>query len=171
MPSSFTQVISNALVFSTCPPVSVSGTVELNLSLSDFSWKLGICFFVTCYSNSYSCLRVNRVPDLPKTPSYTLKLGLPTPSKLSLLRHHFAVKFSTGILTRFPSTTLLSLALGADSPCADERCAGNLGLSACGFFTRIIVTDVSIRASDISSNLLKSPSQTYRTLLYHLNTP
>ena len=119
LPSSFTQVISNALVFSTCPPVSVSGTVELNLSLSDFSWKLGICFFVTCYSNSYSCLRVNRVPDLPKTPSYTLKLGLPTPSKLSLLRHHFAVKFSTGILTRFPSTTLLSLALGADSPCAD----------------------------------------------------
>ncbi len=74
---------------------------------------------------------------------------------------------STGILTCFPSTTLLSLALGADSPCADYRRAGNLGLSACGFFSRIIVTHVSIRTSDISSTLLKAPSQTYRTLLYH----
>ena len=74
---------------------------------------------------------------------------------------------STGILTCFPSTTLLSLILGADSPCDDYRRAGNLGLSACGFFSRIIVTHVSIRTSDISSNLLKSPSQTYRTLLYH----
>src|SRR5580658_3874896 len=74
---------------------------------------------------------------------------------------------SAGILTCFPSVTLLSLTLGADSPCVDYRRAGNLGLSACGFFSRIIVTHVSIRTSDISSNLLKSPSQTYRTLLYH----
>ena len=37
-----------------------------------------------------------------------------------------------GILTLFPSTTLLSLALGADSPCSDERRAGNLGLTASG---------------------------------------
>ena len=74
---------------------------------------------------------------------------------------------SAGILTCFPSTTLLSLILGADSPCVDYRRAGNLGLSACGFFSRIIVTHVSIRTSDISSNPLRSPSQTYRTLLYH----
>ena len=76
---------------------------------------------------------------------------------------------STGILTCVPSTTLLSLALGADLPCADYRGAGNLGLPACGFFTRIIVTHVSIRTSDTSSNLLKSPSTAYRTLLYHLH--
>ena len=44
---------------------------------------------------------------------------------------------------------------------------GNLGLSAWGLFTPIIVTHVSIRTSDISSKLLSSPSQTYRTLLYH----
>src|SRR5579883_1408127 len=74
---------------------------------------------------------------------------------------------STGILTCFPSATLLSLTLGADSPCVDYRGAGNLGLTACGFFTRIIVTHVSIRTSDISSTLLNAPSQTYRTLLYH----
>jgi hypothetical protein len=104
---------------------------------------------------------------LPKTSSYSLKPGLPTPGQLSLLRHHFAILSSTGILTRFPSTTHLCLALGADSPCADYRGAGNLGLPACGFFTRIIVTHVSIRTSDISSTLLNAPSQTYRTLLYH----
>src|SRR5437868_6060572 len=74
---------------------------------------------------------------------------------------------SAGILTCFPSATLLSLALGADSPCVDYRRAGNLGLSACGFFSRIIVTHVSIRTSDISSFPLRKPSQIYRTLLYH----
>lgn len=74
---------------------------------------------------------------------------------------------STGILTCFPSTTLLSLILGADSPCVDYRGAGNLGLSACRFFACILVTHVSIRTSDTSSNLLKSPSTAYRTLLYH----
>ncbi len=111
-------------------------------------------------------LRIN-VPDLPKTPSYALKPGLPTPGQHSFLRPPFAVYIGTGILTCFPSTTHFCLALGADSPCADYRCAGILGLSACGVFTRIIVTHVSIRTSDTSSNLFKSPSQAYRTLLYH----
>ena len=73
------------------------------------------------------------------------------------------------MLTCFPSTTLFSLALGADSPYADERCVGNLGFSACGTFTRIIATHVSIRTSDTSSSLYKPPSQAYRTLSYHMN--
>jgi len=74
----------------------------------------------------------------------------------------------TGILTRFPSTTPFGLALGADSPCADERCAGNLGLSASVLFTRFIATHVSIRTSDTSSIPLETPSQAYRTLPYHV---
>ena len=73
----------------------------------------------------------------------------------------------TGILTCFPSTTHFCLALGADSPCADERCAGNLGLSAREPFTPFIATHVSIRTSDISSIPHRTPSQTYRTLSYH----
>ena len=77
---------------------------------------------------------------------------------------------STGILTCFPSATLFSLTLGADSPCVDYRRAGNLGLSACGFFSRIIVTHVSIRTSDTSSNPHRLPSQAYRTLSYHAYT-
>src|SRR5690606_22856456 len=73
-----------------------------------------------------------------------------------------------GILTSFPSATHLCLALGADSPCADERCAGNLGLTARGLFTPFIATHVSIRTSDTSSRLLNLPSQAYRTLSYRV---
>ena len=47
---------------------------------------------------------------------------------------------------------------------------GNLRLSACGLFTRIIVTHVSIRTSDTSSRPYDPPSQAYRTLLYRTPT-
>ena len=36
------------------------------------------------------------------------------------------------------------------------------------FFTHIIATHVSIRASDTSNILYNMPSQAYRTLLYHI---
>ena len=86
---------------------------------------------------------------------------------LFLMRHPIAINRSTEILIRFPSTTHFCLALGADSPCADERCAGNLGLSAEGPLTPLIVTHVSIRTSDTSSMPYSTPSTAYRTLLYH----
>ena len=48
---------------------------------------------------------------------------------------------------------------------------GNLGLSAWGLFTPIIVTHVSIRTSDTSSMRFHTPSTAYGTLLYrvHIN--
>jgi hypothetical protein len=116
--------------------------------------------------HSSSRLRID-LPDLPKRSSYTLKPGHPTPGAPNLLRPHIASKAGTGILTCFPSTTHFCLALGADSPCADERCAGNLGLTASGPFTRFNATHVSIRTSDTSSNPHRSPSQAYGTLSYH----
>ena len=60
--------------------------------------------------------RFNKDPDLPKSSAYTLKPGQPTPGWPILLRPPLsnAHTSGTGILTRFPSTTLLSLALGAD---------------------------------------------------------
>ena len=106
-------------------------------------------------------------PDLPGKPAYTLKPGQPSPGQHSLLRPPFAVTPSTGILTCFPSTTPFGLALGVDSPYADERCVGNLGLSASGLFTRFIATHVNIRTSDTSSTLYNAPSSAYRTLPYH----
>ena len=105
-------------------------------------------------------------PDLPKESPYSLERGQPTPRWPSLLRPPIAITRGIGVLTNFPSTTALALALGADSPCADYRCAGTLGLPACGFFTRIVVTHVSIRTSDTSREPPDSPSQAYRTLRY-----
>ena len=105
-------------------------------------------------------------PDLPRQHAYTLEPGLPTPGLHNLLRPPIASCSGTGILTCFPSTTRFRLALGADSPCADERCAGNLGLTATELFTMFIATHVSIRTSDTSSNPYESPSQAYRTLSY-----
>src|SRR5687768_7377919 len=107
-------------------------------------------------------------PDFPREPAYTLHRHVQQPARItfSVPTSHTPVGGS-GILTGFPSATALALTLGADSPCADERCAGNLGLSATGPFTLFIATHVSIRTSDISSKPLDSPSQTYGTLLYH----
>ena len=105
-------------------------------------------------------------PDLPGQHAYTLEPGHPTPGPHNLLRPPIASHRGTGILTSFPSTTRFRLALGADSPCADERCAGNLGLTATGLFTLFIATHVSIRTSDTSSSPYEPPSQAYRTLSY-----
>ena len=105
-------------------------------------------------------------PDLPGGSPYTLERGQPTPRWPSLLRPPIAVTKGTGILTRLPSTTALALALGADSPCVDYRCAGTLGLPAGGFFTPLVVTYVSIRTSDTSREPPDSPSTAYGTLRY-----
>ena len=110
-----------------------------------------------------------KTPDLPKISAYHLKHGQPTPCWPSLLRPPIAVTRSAGILTCFPSTTHFCLALGADSPCADERCAGNLGLTARVLFTPFIATHVSIRTSDTSSIPYETPSQAYGTLPYHVS--
>src|SRR3546814_11656705 len=96
----------------------------------------------------------------------TQEPGHPTPGQPSAIRPPIASYDGAGILTSFPSATHLCLALGADSPCADERCAGNLGLTARGLFTPFIATHVSIRTSDTSSRLPNLPSQASRTLPY-----
>ena len=106
------------------------------------------------------------LPDLPGGSPYVLQPARPITGWHSLLRPPIAVSVSTGLFTGFPSTTPFGLALGADSPCADCRCAGTLGLAACGVFTRMIVTYVSIRTSDTSSGLYSQPSSAYGTLPY-----
>src|ERR687898_657086 len=70
------------------------------------------------------------------------------------------------ILTSFPSATAFALALGAGSPCADEPCAGTLGLPATEILTLLIATHVSMRTSDTSSRPRDRPSQAYGTLRY-----
>ena len=108
-----------------------------------------------------------RAPDLPGAHAYTLSPGHPTPGPPNFLRPPIASTIGAGILTRFPSTTAFALTLGADSPSADERGGGNLGLSASEPFTRFIATHVSIRTSDTSSMPYDTPSPAYGTLSYH----
>ena len=110
---------------------------------------------------------LNHVGGFAYRPSPMHKPGHPTPGQPSTIRPPIALEIGAGILTSFPSTTAFALALGADSPYADERCVGNLGLTARGPFTPFIATHVSIRTSDTSSILYKTPSQAYRTLSYH----
>ena len=120
LPSSFTQVLSSALVFSTWSPVSVYSTVNSYLKLRRFSWKYGINYFSVRFPfRIVIASQINEEPDLPNPPTYTLKHGQPTPCWTSLLRPSFAILSGAGILTCFPSTTLFSLALGADSPYPD----------------------------------------------------
>ena len=104
--------------------------------------RLGILYLSTCvglrYGHQYECIRefsrkhgINHFtaltgfvitpqryedPDLPKSSAYTLKPPIPTDGRPILLRPplYNLHTSGTGILTRFPSTTLFSLALGAD---------------------------------------------------------
>ena len=109
-------------------------------------------------------------PDLPKVPSPMQGPGLPTPGQPFAIRPPIASYDGAGILTCFPSATHFCLTLGADSPYADERCVGNLGLTARRLFTPFIATHVSIRTSDTSNTLFNASSQAYRTLSYHIYT-
>ena len=145
--------------------MSVYGTVICKLELRGFSWK----HFRSLRFRRTSMLCLEDPPtDLPvgllhsQTGTSNTRMIFRTPSPIALAH-------GAEILICFPSTTLLSLALGADSPCSDERRAGNLGLTASGLFTRFNVTHVSIRTSDTSSSPLEPPSQAYRTLPYHLH--
>ncbi len=139
-----------------------------NLTLRGFSWERGISSF-RLLRGLVPRLGVNP-PDLPRESTYTLHRDVQPPACLTFSVPSIALHSGSGLLTRFPSATAFALTLGADSPCADERCAGNLGLSASMPFTCFIATHVSIRTSDTSSELDNPPSQAYGTLSYHLET-
>ena len=119
--------------------------------LRGFSWKHGIRSFPPRRAVVVAS-RLSHA-DLPTRHAYSLKPGQPAPGLHNLLRPLIASLRGTGILTCFPSATPFGLALGADSPCADERGAGNLGLTATRLFTLFNATHVSIRTSDTSSRV------------------
>ena len=129
------------------PPVSVCGTVVNELKLSGFSWKQGITHFV-CQADLVSPSDLSPA-DLPVGTTTGLNQHIQQLAELTF-SVPIALLIGTGILTCFPSTTHLCLALGADSPYADERCVENLGFRR-GAFHPFNATHVSIRTSDTSS--------------------
>ena len=93
------------------------------------------------------------------------------PLQNHLLRHPITHIPGSGIKTRFPSTTLFSLALGADLPREDYLYPGNLVFSANGFFIHFFVTHAGIFTCNTSSRHRHLPSTAYTTLSYHLIIP
>ena len=137
LPSSLTRVISRALVFSTCLPVSVCGTGYL-IFLSSFSWQRGIQDFVTMFHSSSRLRLVMR--GFAYASPYALERltnwALAVPFCVTAWSLN---KIGTGIPTCFPSTTPFGLALGPDLPWADEPSPGILRLSAKRILTSFIV--------------------------------
>ena len=120
LPSSFTRVLSCALVFSTCLPVSVCGTVLYKLWLAAFPGS--VASMTSLYTEvseplHTSALTRNRI-CLVSPPTYKDRDNQ-RPAHLAFFVPTSPLIKSPGILTWFPSTTLFSLALGADSPCSD----------------------------------------------------
>ena len=97
LPSSFTRVLSSALVFSTRPPVSVWGTINRSLKLRGFSWKLGINHFPFVMNGSSSRLNLKEIRIFQNLKSTRLNLdnhrqdGLAfsvSPSQLRLVQEY-----------------------------------------------------------------------------------
>jgi hypothetical protein len=167
LPSSLERVISRPLVYSTYPPVSVMVQAFFVYDSASFSWKCDIdCFNAVASRTHASTQNVFAV-------SHHLERfnREPLSGQLSLLRPSISTKNGTGILTRCPSTTLFSLALGPDLPSADEPSGGNLGFSGYRILTYIFVTqaDILTSASSISAyanTLTYNRTLPYRYILY-----
>ena len=120
LPSSFTRVLSCALVFSTCLPVSVCGTVLYKLWLAAFPGSLALMTSLyTEVSEPLQPHRSIRVRICLNSPTTLKDRDNQRPAHLAFFVPTSPLIKSPGILTWFPSTTLFSLALGADSPCSD----------------------------------------------------
>ena len=125
LPSSLTMLLPSALGFSPHPPVSVYGT-GFNNTIAAFLDTRSILF-----STLISILPRFRFPcgfaykyaiRLHELSHFSLELSSCVPT--------FLIIKGAGIFTSYPSTTLLSLALGPDLPREDKLDPGNLGYSA-----------------------------------------
>ena len=95
-----------------------------------------------------------------------LKPAQPITGQCSLLRPLLSLNNGTRILTRYPSTTLFSLALGPDLPSADEPSGGNLGFSGHQILTDVFATQANILTSVSSTPVFTNASTENRTLPY-----
>ena len=125
LPSSLTMLLPSALGFSPHPPMSVYGT-GFNNTIAAFLDTRAI-LFATLISLllhlRFTCgFAYKHTIRLYVLSHYTLELSSCVPT--------FLIIIGAGIFTSYPSTTLLSLALGPDLPREDKLDPGNLGYSA-----------------------------------------
>jgi hypothetical protein len=86
--------------------------------------------------------------------------------QFSFLRPLVPNRISTGILTCYPSTTPLGLALGPDSPPTDEPSGGTLRFSGHWILTNVFVTQANILTSVLSTLTYVKASPKNGTLPY-----
>ena len=115
--SSFTRVLSSALVFSTYLPVSVCGTVAITAPPAAFLGSMGSTS--SPLAEAVDSHRISRIahPPFDRTDDlYLLEPGNPCPGSPTLLRACWLLRqdCSAGILTCYPSPTPLGLGLGTD---------------------------------------------------------
>ena len=118
LPSSLARVLSRALVFSTCLPESVCGTVTEVAPREDFLGSMGSlsCWPQLATSSRLGVKKLRLSLSGPKASSYMLE---PTSSSGLSVPFFVPSRFNTilggaGILTCFPSPTPFGLGLGAD---------------------------------------------------------
>ena len=168
MQSSLTRVISRALVFSTCLPVSVCGT-GTSIFLSSFSWQRRIKDFVTIFHSSL-CLRLSFGGFAYQTP-YSLERLTNWPLALPFcVTASSSYSGGTGISTCFPSTTPFGLALGPDLPWVDEPSPGTLRLPAGRILTCLIVYLYRHSLFSLVHDSSRYRFSPMRTLLYQLHS-
>ena len=114
LPSSLTRVLSSALGFSPCLPVSVCGTIS-NCLDRGFSWQHGISQFTGLSpSSSLLGLKIERI-CLLNQPTGLNRLIHQTDDLPSCVPPSLKRQFAgTGILTCFPLPTPFGLGLGID---------------------------------------------------------
>ena len=115
MQSSLTTVLSSALVYSTHPPVSVSGTGTNSSPRETFLGSVGSAANPAAEALEPHPLSALMAPRFdPTVPAYRIRLGHPEPSQHTLLRHPSLQRTTrgTGILTCYPSPTAFTLGLG-----------------------------------------------------------
>ena len=120
LPSSLTRVLSFALVYSTCPPVSVCGTGKGTSTFRGFSRPHGL--------NHLSALRGIAITSQPRRPDFPGRVnGLPAWHRD--VHHPAGLPFGvppslhapgTGILTCCPSPTAHALSLGPTNPTRND---------------------------------------------------
>jgi hypothetical protein len=118
LPSSLARVLSRALVFSTCLPESVCGTVTEVAPREAFLGSMGSlsCWPQLATSSRLGVKEFRLSLSGPKTHSYMLEppsiRGLSVP--FSVPSRFKTILGGAGILTCFPSPTPFGLGLGAD---------------------------------------------------------
>ena len=130
--------------------------------IASFSWKYDIHCFNAVASRTHASTQ-----NVFSVSQHFERLNRePISGQFSLLRPSLSINNGTGILTRCPSTTLFSLALGPDLPSADEPSGGNLGFSGYRILTYIFVTQADILTSASSISAFANTSTYNRTLPY-----